>query len=254
MAFYQENPALARKVAKKYDDYPVDRWRNLFGDVVAQCDEIAGKKAGVTDAESRSQAQTKLADTSPRLDFEMDDRVIKISHGNIDEPCTINYYPMDIELLFSRKPFVKDVGSQLTVIKPARSDKVNLGRREVKDVKVPSALAGRNLMIEVVAAGISRQQAYYPNELKVDVIENYGQLRVADKKSGKALSKVYVKVYAKTDSGESKFYKDGYTDLRGRFDYTSLNTDEIDGANKFAILILSDSKGAMVREANPPKR
>lgn len=253
MAFYQEDPGLARKVAEKYKDYPVDRWRNLFGEVLAQCDEIGGKSAGVTDKENRDQAQTKLADTSPRLQFEMESSTVKITHANIEEPCTINYYPMDIELLFSREPFVKDVGAQLTVIKPTRSEKIKLGSGELQDVKVPADLSGRNLMIEVTAAGISRQQAYYPNQLKVDVIESYGQLRVVDKKSGKALSKVYVKVYAKTDSGEAKFYKDGYTDLRGRFDYTSLNTDEIDGADKFAILILSDTNGAMVCEAAPPK-
>jgi len=54
--------------------------------------------------------------------------------------------------------------------------------------------------------------------------------------------------------GQIKFYKDGYTDLRGRFDYTSLNTNEIDRVSRFAILILSPTDGAVVREAAPPKR
>ena len=51
-----------------------------------------------------------------------------------------------------------------------------------------------------------------------------------------------------------QFYKDGYTDLRGRFDYASLSTNELDVAQKFSLLILSDDHGAVVREANPPKR
>ena len=109
-------------------------------------------------------------------------------------------------------------------------------------------------MIETTSAGISRLKAYYPNALKVDVIETYGQLRVADKSSGKALAKVYVKVYAKTGNGKVMFYKDGYTDLRGRFDYTSLNTSEIDSVERFALLVMSDTNGAVVREASPPKR
>ena len=54
--------------------------------------------------------------------------------------------------------------------------------------------------------------------------------------------------------GSVAFYKDGYTDLRGRFDYVSLNTDELDRVAKFAILVLSDAKGAVVKEAAPPKR
>ena len=48
--------------------------------------------------------------------------------------------------------------------------------------------------------------------------------------------------------------EDGYTDLRGRFDYTSRNTNELDMDDKFSVLIMSDENGAVVREANPPKR
>jgi hypothetical protein len=54
-------------------------------------------------------------------------------------------------------------------------------------------------------------------------------------------------------SGEVKLYKDGYTDLRGRFDYTSLNTSEIGSVERFAVLVLSDTAGAVVREVAPPK-
>ena len=253
IAFYRERPDDARELALTYRDYPVDRWRMLFRDVLAQCDEISGKQAGVVDDESRTQTQTQLADTAPRLDVELESDRLTLAHANVDR-CTINYYPMDIELLFSRKPFVQDVGGQFTVIKPTHTESIKLGGDEQTEVKVPKALKDRNLMIEVTAAGVTRLKAYYPNALKVDLIETYGQLRVADKDSGKALSKVYIKVYARTNSGKATFYKDGYTDLRGRFDYTSLNTSEIDSVQRFAILVMSDSNGALVREAAPPKR
>ncbi len=71
---------------------------------------------------------------------------------------------------------------------------------------------------------------------------------------GKPLPQVYIKVYAQLNDGRVEFYKDGYTDLRGRFDYTSLNTNELDFTAKFALLVLSDQRGAVVREADPPKR
>jgi len=92
--------------------------------------------------------------------------------------------------------------------------------------------------------------------------------------------KAYVKVYARLKNGTVRFFKDGYTDLRGRFDYASLNAETIQGipppgsppqadpANgldyqmlkppelneiaKLAVLVLSDSNGATTREANPP--
>ncbi len=252
MAFYREDPKTARKIASKYKSYPAERWRNLFGEVLAQCDEIDGKGTSVTDSEDRTQQQTQLAATEPRIELEVEGGGLKVTHANL-ESCTVNYYPMDIELLFSNKPFVQDVGDKFTVVKPHHSDTVKL-KGEATDIALPKELKDRNLMIEVTAAGISRMKAYYPNALTVDIAENYGQLRVADKKNGRALSKVYVKVYARTGDGSATFFKDGYTDLRGRFDYTSLNTDEIDSVGRFAILIMSDTHGAMVREAAPPKR
>ena len=63
-----------------------------------------------------------------------------------------------------------------------------------------------------------------------------------------------MKVYARMKDGRVRFYKDGYTDLRGRFDYTSLNTNELDFASRFSILVMSETDGAVVREAAPPKR
>jgi hypothetical protein len=70
----------------------------------------------------------------------------------------------------------------------------------------------------------------------------------------KPLAKVYVKVYARMEDGSVAFYKDGYTDLRGRFDYATLSVDELDGIDRFAILVLSPDNGAVVRTAAPPKR
>ena len=60
--------------------------------------------------------------------------------------------------------------------------------------------------------------------------------------------------FAELPGGASKFYKDGYTDLRGRFDYVSLNTGELDNVQQFSILILNDDHGAIIREVRPPKQ
>jgi len=68
------------------------------------------------------------------------------------------------------------------------------------------------------------------------------------------MPKVYVKVFGKSQDGEVRFYKDGYTDLRGRFDYASLSTNELDNVARFAILVMSDTEGAIIRETAPPKR
>jgi 5-hydroxyisourate hydrolase-like protein (transthyretin family) len=86
------------------------------------------------------------------------------------------------------------------------------------------------------------------------ITENYGQLRVTETAGGKPVPKVYVKVYAKLADGSVKFHKDGYTDLRGRFDYVSVNTQERQAIERFSILVLSEDRGAIIREAAPPQR
>ena len=77
---------------------------------------------------------------------------------------------------------------------------------------------------------------------------------MTDPAGGRPLPKVYVKVYARLADGQVKFHKDGYTDRRGRFDYASVSTPEKQPIQRFAILALSDERGALIREAAPPQQ
>jgi hypothetical protein len=63
-----------------------------------------------------------------------------------------------------------------------------------------------------------------------------------------------VKVYAKMKNGEVRFLKDGYTDLRGKFDYVSLSTGELDEVEDLSLLVMSEGNGSLVREVAPPQR
>ena len=108
-------------------------------------------------------------------------------------------------------------------------------------------------MVEISGEGVSESKVYYANTMKVAVMKNYGILQVVDPNS-KPVSKVYVKVYAKKHNGQIAFHKDGYTDLRGKFDYSSINTGDINNVESFSFLVLSDKHGAMIKEAQPPKK
>ncbi len=119
---------------------------------------------------------------------------------------------------------------------------------------MPKRFANSNVLVEIVGGGLTKSRAYYSNSMAVQVIENYGQVAVKHQTSGRPLPKVYVKVYARMKDGRVRFYKDGYTDLRGRLDYTSLNTNELDFVQRFSLLVLSDEHGAVVKEAAVPKR
>ncbi len=252
--FYMEKPELAGPIAARYADYPVDRWRDAFQSISQQLQEIQGKSTTAVDAENRQQSQTQLAATEPGFDFQVEAKKVRVNYQNLAR-VRVNYYLMDIELLFSRNPFVQQYSGQFSTIRPNLSASVDLpSDQSTFQFDLPEQLRNSNVLVEIVGAGITRSQAYYANSLDVQVVENYGQLRVGDQASGRPLSKVYVKVYGRMEDGAVQFYKDGYTDLRGRFDYTSLNTNELDSVKKFALLILSDEHGAVVREADPPKR
>ncbi|MDT8389727.1 MAG: hypothetical protein RRC34_04360 [Lentisphaeria bacterium] len=253
LSFYRAAPREGAAIAKRYADYPVKRWRDMFAAVTAQADEIAGADSRVVDSEDRDQVQTKIADSAPSLELSRDGDRFLLDHRNLDT-VRVNYYPMDVELLFSRNPFVQDISGGFSIIRPRRTVEMKLkAGKDQTDFDVPEEFADRNVMIEVVGGGVVRRQAYYPNSLLVRMIPTHGQLAVARQGAGKPLPGVYVKVYARMKNGQIQFFKDGYTDLRGRFDYASLSTNEIDDVERFSILILSDEFGAVVREAAPPK-
>ena len=128
------------------------------------------------------------------------------------------------------------------------------GTNGTKKVELPNDLHNKNVLVEITGGGQTKTQAYYSNSLAVQLIENYGQLKVTHAQTNKPIAKAYVKVYAQRPDGSSRFYKDGYTDLRGRFDYSSLNTNDLDAVTKFSVLVMSDEHGAIVKEANPPKQ
>src|SRR5262249_45904363 len=162
---------------------------------------------------------------------------------------------MDVELLFSRNPFVQEISGPFASIRPNATQTVKLPAKQASlGIPLPKDLVNRNVLIEVTAAGKTRSRPYYANAMDVRRLDNSGQLRAAESASSKGLPKVYVKVYARLADGTVKFHKDGYTDHRGRFDYASVSTPEHQPISKFAILALSEERGALIRETAPPQQ
>ncbi|OWK38436.1 hypothetical protein FRUB_07556 [Fimbriiglobus ruber] len=251
---YTGEPLKAREIALRYANHPVDRWRNTFGALSAQLDEIEEKGPKVVDPTDRGQQQGQLAATEPGVEFTIDAGQINMTWQNADM-VRVNFYLMDVELLFSRNPFVQQSGGQFASIKPNATQVVKLPAGKSKlAVPLPADLVKRNVLVEITAGGVTRSKAYYANAMDVKLTENYGQVRVADATNGAALPKVYVKVYSKLANGEVKFHKDGYTDLRGRFDYATVSTPERQPIERFAILVLSDDRGATIRDTAPPQQ
>lgn len=112
------------------------------------------------------------------------------------------------------------------------------------------------MVIEVNGEGKQLFRTYYATQIKVVLTEAFGELKVTEKDSGKALSKVYVKVFAQKKGGSASspfFYKDGYTDIRGKFDYSQTSGNRLKEVERFAILVMSDTLGSIIKECDPPK-
>jgi len=292
-AFYEEQPAVARGIVQQYADYPVDRWRKLFAEAGAQLDEIEGRQPvrPGDDQPNREKQQGELASSEPSFDFKVESRQIALTWKNLRE-VTVHYYLMDPEFLFSASPFVTQDSGRFSIIKPTRSDAQPLPEgKDQLTIPLPPEFTKANVLVEILGAGQRKAQTYHANTLKLKIAENYGRLEARDETQDKPVSKAYVKVYARLNNGTVRFFKDGYTDLRGRFDYASLNSgDEGKGTHvqdfpldapaaaghaapggegmhyqmispaelgqvaRFAILLMSDAHGADVREAAPPSQ
>jgi len=253
LAMFGDDPAAARSIASKHLGHPVDRWRTTFAAIVGQLDEIEGKGPKVADPADKAQQQGQLAATEPTVEVTLDPKNINLTWRNLTE-VRVNYYLMDVELLFSRGPFAQQAGDQFAVIRPTATQDVKLAPGQSKQaVPLPADLAGRNVLVEVTGGGVTRSLPHYATAMGVELTEAYGRLRATDA-AGKPLSKAYVKVYARLADGRVRFHKDGYTDLRGRFDYATVSAPDRQPVARFAILVLSDDRGAATREAAPPQQ
>ena len=253
---YREQPEAAAAKAEKWKDYPVDHWRNRFKQIIAQVDGIRNARTGVVDDKDQSEQQTELASNSESFDFEIESGVGKLKYRNLGS-VQVNYYEMDIELLFSRSPFAQDELEGFSLIRPNSTQTIKLTKNKQgkgsKEFKLPKEMMNKNVLVEVVAGDQTKALPFFAHSLDVQMVERFGQLQVTDEKSDKPISKTYVKVYARSTNGSVRFHKDGYTDLRGRFDYVSQSNQSFDDVEKFAVLVLSDENGAVVRQAAKPK-
>ena len=140
-------------------------------------------------------------------------------------------------------------------IKPQKVDIIKLEKKHNENkyiLNIPEELKNKNFYIEISSGKIKENEIYYSSLLKYSVIESIGEIKVMSPEL-KPLPKVYVKCFCETNSGQIKFYKDGFTDLRGKFDYISLNTDLINDVNKFSMLMVSKEFGSIIVSCNPPK-
>merc|ERR1712228_737740 len=217
----------------------------------------------------RDRTVKALANKTPSLNFKINqsERSIVILSANIKQ-IKINFYTMRTEILFSHSPFVSNSSnsnkSAFAYIAPNESHKIEIAQNEQNEFEetvfaIPQNLKNQNLFVEIVSDTLNKSEPFYDHELNVLIQENYGRLKVSvpsKKKKNKMvpLQKAYIKVYSQTNGGANEFYKDGYSDIRGAFDYASISTDQLSKTKKFAIFVQHQNYGSTIKEAMPPKQ
>lgn len=235
-------------------DHPVPRWTSRFQALAQAVKEARGAESAEVDDPSRQQDLDRLAAQSPSVELKAESGKLLATVHNLKQ-VTMNLYPMDIELLFSRKPFLAQGGADFAVIKPALTQEIAVkGNGDTEEIQLPKAYRDRNLMVEITGKGQRASVAWYANKLRVRKMESFGQIEVRSAVDGKPVPNSYVKVFGRSANGRESFWKDGYTDLRGRFDYVSLNDRSPEDAVEYSILILHPELGAEIRSAVPPTR
>ncbi len=242
----------AARFAASGKDHPVAHWRLRFGEVLAQLDEIAGRPATREAALGEARRQDVQAAATPTFQARLvDGGTLAIGATNL-ERCTVRWHRLDLEPLFSRAPFATATAARSTRVRAPIEQEVVIAADGQASVAVPAALQHQAVAIEVVAAGRSQLLTTFADALDVRLAPGSGQLQVFHAATGKALSATYVKVYGELADGRVVFHKDGYTDLRGRFDYASLGDGSVRASKRLALFISHDQAGATVREVSPP--
>ncbi|MEO1529326.1 MAG: hypothetical protein AAFX06_28230, partial [Planctomycetota bacterium] len=263
------------EIAKSYVKHPVPRWRNRFTEMGAHVSQrfelmdagqlvsIDGKekdidKVGISPKAAdlaiadRDRANSRASASVPEVIARVEDDVVRIDHRNADQ-IEINLYGVDLELLFSKAPFARKDLQRIAMVRPTRSDVVSMkAPTGTARIPIPEDLQSQTLLVEASVGASRSTTLYYGGELTTYVSEGFGQLQTTDAETHRPVAGAYVKVYARYGNGNVRFYKDGYTDGRGRFDYSSVSAGDAKGAQRYAILVLSEDRGATLHDVAPP--
>ena len=205
-------------------------------------------------------------------------KTIDISFRNLSS-CTFNFYIVDLELLFSQSPFESNDKNKLSnligLIYPNEILKVQLPKESSTPpdkkfkpapddynihhyIELPANYRGINTIIECCGGNDNNTKSVkplYDNSflIQFDKTGKLGQCRIVynnkkDKENFKKPIKAsYIKVYSKNKyNDKNEFFKDGYSDIRGRFNYKKLSTNQLSQSSKLSMFVQTPDQGSTV--------
>ncbi len=251
------------------------------GDLAARRDRRQGARSGQDDKPDREKQQAELAATEPAFDFKVENQTIALTWKNLGE-VTVNYYLMDPEFSFSSSPFVSQDAGRFSIIKPNKTATQALpaGQGRARHRRCPPSSRRRTCSSKSSAPASARRRRITRTRCKLTVTENYGRLEVRDSRTDKPLPQGLRESLCAAarrhrallqgrlhrparplrlrepeqprESADSRCRCGGADAPANGLDYQMLKPAELNTVEKLAILVLSDTNGAEVREVGPP--
>lgn len=233
--FHQSQPAAAKTIAIKHPDLPPGPWRQRFDAVIDQAKEIA--------ALSKSLPTPEISDreSAPSLDLKLAaDGKLQLNHQRLKQ-VDLKLYQVDLEMLFSKNPFLQSAGKL-----PGTRPKLDLHVKLTGDqttIDLPAAFRHGNILVSADTGFTKTLKILDSQAIEFRHNKAEHNLQILDAASGLPLPSSYVKVYTE-NNGQPIFHKDGYTDLRGKFDYLTLSDGQPPGSKRIAIFVSHPEKGS----------
>ena len=238
--FYQEKPEEAKAIAAaQLPTLPPGLWRDRFQTVVDQADEIAAL------ANPAAERAPDAAEEAPRLEIAAADKGgVLLKHSGI-EKAKLRLFSVDLEMLFSKDPFLKGGEGGEPSIRPNEVIDVPLAK-DAKEttVTLPEPLRQGNVLVSAESGETRLLKVLDSRAIELRQVPQDRVVQVMDAATGKPLPRTYIKVYAENRDGGIVFHKDGYTDLRGKFDYLSHTAVDSSAVKRVALLASHPEKGA----------
>jgi hypothetical protein len=239
LLFHRAQPEDARAIATRRAALPPGLWKERFAAIVAQADEILALQV------PRKPEDAKPKEEAPSLDLALaSDGKLRITHRRIDKTL-LQLFSVDLEVLFSKDPFLSGDSASLPGIRANETREVALQGAETA-VELPATFRQGNVLVAANSGSTRVLKVLDSKALEIVRQPAERTLQVFDSASRLPLPRSYVKVYTQGRDGQAVFHKDGYTDLRGKFDYLSHTGSELGEIRKIAVLISHPEKGARI--------
>jgi hypothetical protein len=239
--FHRGVPGEARKIAQGRLDGASGVWRERFEAVVRQADEIEALSV------PRAAEEEKVKEVAPFVELALaEGGMLRVDHRRM-KSVTLKFFSVDLEVMFTKEPFLAGGGSDAPGIQPNGVLEVELdAAKEFTLVPLPEAFRKGSVLVEAEGDGVSRLRVLDSRAMELVRNPAFRTVQVFDGVHRTPVGRCYVKVFVEGMDGTVRFHKDGYTDLRGMFDYGSSTGDGGRNFKRFSIFVSHPEMGARV--------